>query len=311
MKHVDIVIPLFNEEENIIFCVENIQEAFKTLPYSYSVVLVDDGSTDNSLLLLRNLFLLDKSIGYISLSRNFGHQMALKAGIDQCQGDCLITMDGDGQHPASLIPDLLRRWEEGYDVVYTVRNESNIKMSFLKKFGSDIFYRLLNKLADLHLEKGAADFRLLTKRIVNIIQGMDEHELFIRGMVKWVGFRQLGISYEVCERRSGKTKYDLSKMIRFALQGITSFSTKPLYIAAYLGFSFSLVSLLYIPYILISYLFGHIVSGWMSLIVTIAFFGGMELSILGIIGLYLGKVFMQGKSRPLYLVKEKKLRNGE
>ncbi|MGZ3853487.1 MAG: glycosyltransferase, partial [Flavisolibacter sp.] len=162
----------------------------------------------------------------------------------------------------------------------------------------------MNRLAGLDIEKGSADFRLLSKKVLYTLQGIDEHELFFRGLVKWVGFRQVGVTYKANPRTSGQSKYSFGKMLRFAVQGITSFSTKPLYLAAYLGFTFSLLSLLYVPYALTSYFLGHVVSGWASIIVTIAFFGGLQLSILGIIGLYIGKVFMQGKKRPLYIIKE-------
>ena len=304
MKHVDIIIPVYNEEINISPLVKEVQDVFESLPYSYCFIIVDDGSTDQTLPILRSLRTADDRIKYISFSRNFGHQSALKAGIDYSKGDCAITMDGDFQHPPQLIPALLAYWQEGYEVVYTIRQEQQKNLSFFKKRTSNIFYMLMNRLADLEMEKGSADFRLVDKRVVNILQGLEEQELFFRGLIKWLGFKQIGVEYQPDQRKGGQSKYTFKKMVRFAVQGITSFSTKPLYIAAYLGFIFSIISLLYIPYVLISYFFGHIVSGWVSVIVTIAFFGGMQLCILGIIGLYLGKVFMQGKKRPLYIIKE-------
>lgn len=304
MKHVDIIIPVYNEESNIGPLVKQVQDVFESLPYSYGFIIVDDGSTDKTLPMLRSLRTADERIKYISFSRNFGHQNALKAGIDYSKGDCAITMDGDFQHPPELIPTLLAHWQQGYEVVYTIRQEQEKNLSFFKKRTSNIFYTLMNRLADLDMEKGSADFRLADKRVVKILQGLEEHELFFRGLIKWLGFKQTGVAYQPHHRKEGQSKYTVKKMVRFAVQGITSFSTKPLYIAAYLGFIFSLISLLYIPYVLISYFFGHIVNGWISVIVTIAFFGGMQLCILGIIGLYLGKVFMQGKKRPLYIINE-------
>jgi polyisoprenyl-phosphate glycosyltransferase len=304
VKHVNIVVPVHNEEENILSLISEVQEVFETLPYPYSFLIVDDGSTDGTLDLLRMAASADRRIRYISLSKNFGHQNALKAGLDHARGDCVITMDGDLQHPPKLIPELLSYWEEGYDVVYTVRQDDESNTGYFKRKTSHLFYKVMNRLAGLDIEKGSADFRLLSKKVVYTLQAIDEQDVFFRGLVKWVGFRQIGVSYKANPREKGYSKYSLKKMVKFAVQGITSFSTKPLYIAAYLGFAFSLLSLLYIPYALASYLLGHVVSGWASIIVTIAFFGGLQLSILGIIGLYIGKVFMQGKKRPLYIIKE-------
>ncbi len=304
MKQVDIIVPIYNEEENILTLYQEVKEVFSVLDYNYQLTFIDDGSTDQSLPVLRHLKAQDPLIHYISFSRNFGHQNALKAGMDQSTGDCVITLDGDLQHPPELIPTLLKYWEEGYDVVYTLRSENEKEVGFFKRISSRLFYRLLNRLADLEMEKGSADFRLINKKVVRILQGLEEHELFFRGLVKWVGFRQVGISYEPRLRTSGQSKYTFLKMMRFAIQGITSFSTKPLYLAAYLGIIFSLFSVLYVPYALISYFFGHAISGWTSVIMIMTFFGGLQLCILGIIGLYLGKVFTQAKNRPLYIIKE-------
>lgn len=296
--------PVFNEEENILELIRQVEHVLDPLPYTYSFIIVDDGSTDNTLDVLRAAYDADKKIRYISLSRNFGHQNALKAGLDHARGDCIITMDGDLQHPPQLIPQLLKHWEDGYDVVYTIRQDDETNTGFIKRKTSTLFYKIMNRMAGLEMEKGSADFRLLSKKVLYILQGIEEHEVFFRGLVKWVGFRQIGVEYKAGARTKGQSKYSLKKMIQFGVQGITSFSIKPLYIAAYLGFLFSLLALLYIPYAVASYLLGHVVSGWASIIVTIAFFGGLQLSILGIIGLYIGKIFMQGKKRPFYIVKE-------
>ena len=191
----------------------------------------------------------------------------------------------------------------GYDIVYTIRKDHR-EAPLLKRTTSNLFYQFVNSLSDIELEEGTADFRLLDKKVVTVFRSLHESDLFLRGLVKWMGYRQIGIEYEPGIRTEGKSKYTVKKMIRFALQGITSFSTKPLYIAVYLGFVFSLVALLYIPYILYSFYFGHTISGWSSIIVTIAFFSGLQLMILGIIGIYIGKLFMQSKQRPHYIVKE-------
>lgn len=306
MKCIDIIIPVYNEQDNIGTLVQAIDKVMVGLPYTYKIILIDDGSKDKTFEVIRALAKVHAHIQYISFSRNFGHQVALKAGLDKSTGDCAISLDGDMQHPPELIPEMIEKWQQGFDVVYTIRKESN-KEGLVKKTTSSWFYRLMNKMADLEIEEGTADFRLVSKRVVNVLRDLSENELFFRGLVKWLGFSQIGIEYTPNERLAGKSKYTLKKMIRFALQGITSFSTKPLYIAAYLGFAFSLISLLYLPYALYSHFTGQDVRGWTSMIVTIAFFGGLQLSILGIIGLYLGKVFMQVKHRPLYIIRDTNL----
>jgi len=305
-KRISIVIPVCNEEANVSIVVVALQNVFSTLPYIYTITFIDDGSTDDTVAELKRIAAEHNNIFYISLARNFGHQNALKAGLDLVDGDGVIMMDGDMQHPPDLIPEMLEHWEAGYDVVYTIRKDHQ-EMPLMKRKTSNMFYNLINNLSDIELEQGTADFRLMDKKVVEVFRVFKEADLFMRGLVKWMGFNQLGIEYDPAQRTRGKSKYTLKKMIRFALQGITSFSTRPLYIAAYLGFIFSLLSLLYIPYILWSYYFGHIISGWASVIATIAFFGGLQLMILGIIGMYLGKLFMQSKQRPHYIIKESNL----
>ncbi|MDB5190579.1 MAG: glycosyl transferase family 2 [Segetibacter sp.] len=306
MRTVDIIVPVFNEQENIGCLVNAIRQIFAKLNYNYRLIIVDDGSKDNTFEVIKAFASTDPRINYISFSRNFGHQNALKAGLDKSIGDCAISLDGDMQHPPELIPSLLGKWEEGYDVVYTIRQEGG-KVGRVKRTTSGWFYKVMNIMSEVKMEEGTADFRLVSKKVVDVLRDFTEHELFFRGLVKWMGFSQVGIEYVPNERTWGRSKYTLHKMIRFALQGITSFSTKPLYVAAYLGFFFSLATLLYLPYALFSYYFGSTISGWTSVIVTIAFFGGLQLCILGIIGLYLGKVFMQVKHRPLYIIKETSL----
>ncbi|GGH81522.1 dolichol-phosphate mannosyltransferase [Filimonas zeae] len=302
-KLVSVVVPVYNEKDNVVLLSQTLRDTFAVLPYRYNTIFVDDGSTDGTADVIRRLAAENKHVRYISFSRNFGHQAALKAGLDMADGDCVISMDGDMQHPPELIPVMLQKWEEGYDVVYTLRREDE-NLSYFKRTTSNAFYSMLNRLSDITIEKGAADFRLLNRNVVEVVRNFQESDLFFRGLVKWSGFKQLGIEYDPAKRNSGVSKYTFKKMMRFALQGITSFSTKPLYAAIYLGFVFSLLALLYIPYVLYSYWMGHVISGWASIIVTIAFFGGMQLMILGIIGLYLGKLFMQSKKRPIYIVKE-------
>jgi len=300
---VSIVVPVHNERENVAVLAKTIKRIFAGLSYRYNLIFVDDGSSDITLHEIKKLAVQDSNVKFISLSRNFGHQAAIKAGLDKADGDCAITMDGDMQHPPRLIPQLLEKWEQGYDVVYTVRKEDK-KLPFFKRTTSNLFYKLLNSLSDIKIEKGTADFRLMSRKVVDVLRDLQEYEPFFRGLVKWAGFKQFAVEYEPDERKSGVTKYTSKKMIRFALQGITSFSIRPLYAATYIGFTCAALSTLYIPYALYSYYFGYTISGWTSVIVTIVFFGGLQLMILGIIGIYLGKLFMQNKHRPVYIVKE-------
>lgn len=306
MKHVVLVIPVHNEEGNIEILIQTIHAVLQPLLYTYNFILVDDGSNDNSLKIIRQLALKDERVKFISFSRNFGHQNALKAGLDMAEGDCAISLDADLQHPPDLIPLMLQKWEEGYDVVYTIRRDTT-GVSYLKKKTSHIFYQVLNYLSNIDFEKGTPDFRLISQPVLNVLKNLNEHQIFLRGLVKWMGFKQIAIEYNQQSRLSGSSKYTFKKMTALALQGITAFSIRPLYVAAYLGFGISFLSLLYIPYVIYSYYFGYAVSGWASVIVTIAFFGGLQLTILGVIGIYLGKLFMQAKRRPHYIVKETNL----
>ncbi|WP_130736143.1 glycosyltransferase family 2 protein [Flavobacterium sp. J27] len=305
-KTVSIVIPSFNEESNIEMIAKTIHGVMNLLPYYYRIVFVDDGSSDDSLSCLEQLAKEDEKLFYISLSRNFGHQNALKAGVDTVKdiSDAVITMDGDLQHPPELLPQLLEKWEEGHDVVYTIR-EDDVTLSYFKKKTSKAFYSLMNKLSDVKFEPGTADFRLMDKKVVAVFSDFSENELFIRGIINWIGFDQYALHYKSNPRFSGKSKYTLSKMIRFALQGITAFSTRPLHMAIFLGVGLSLFAFIfYLGYVIYSVYFGHVISGWASVISTIVFFGGLNLTILGIIGIYIGKLFIQSKRRPNYLIKK-------
>ncbi len=305
-KKISIVIPVCNEKGNIPTMIAAVQTVMLPLPYTYTITYIDDGSDDDTLDRIKVFAKQFNNIFFISFSRNFGHQNALKAGFDFSDGDAVITMDGDLQHPPELIPVLIEEWEKGNDIVYTIRNDHQ-DMPLMKRKTSTIFYNLINRLSDIELESGTADFRLMDKRVVEIFRNFKEADLFWRGLVKWLGFKQLGIEYQPAERKEGKSKYTYKKMMQLALRGITSFSLKPLAIATYLGFTFSFLSLFYVPYALFSYWSGYAITGWVSVIVTVAFFGGLQLMILGIIGMYLGKLFMQSKERPHYIIKESNL----
>jgi dolichol-phosphate mannosyltransferase len=303
MKKIAIVIPAYNEEGNIEVMIQALHKVFETIPYHYEILFVDDGSKDGTLQILKTISANDDKVFYIELSRNFGHQNALKAGVDLVVADAVITMDGDMQHPPELIPELIKKWEEGYDVVYT-RREEDKNLSFLKKKTSSNFYKLMNRLSEIEFEPGTADFRLLDEKVVKVFSNFNENELFIRGLVSWLGFKQFAIDYKPSQRFSGSSKYTIVKMMRFALQGITSFSIRPLYFAIILGFGLSLLAFVfYIVYLIYSIYFGHVISGWASVICTIVFFGGLNLIVLGIVGMYVGKLFIQSKQRPNYLIR--------
>ncbi|MES2849073.1 MAG: glycosyltransferase family 2 protein [Bacteroidota bacterium] len=305
-KRACVIIPAYNEEGNIKAITAAVDAAFKDLSCDYYILFADDGSTDNTLSVIEGLSRENDKVKFISFSKNNGHQVALKAGIDHSDADCTITMDADMQHPPALIAALIKKWEEGYDIVYTIRKDQK-NLSFFKRITSSLFYKILGKLSDIEIENGSADFRLLDKKVTDEVRKIKENDVFLRGLVKWMGFKQASIAYQPAERLSGETKYSYRKMMLLALQGITSFSTKPLYAAIYIGFAFSFLSLLYIPFAVYSYFKDHVVSGWSSLIVTVTFLGGLQLIILGIIGLYLGKLFMQSKGRPMYIINKTNL----
>lgn len=306
-KKIDIIIPCYNEKDNIKALQKEIQKVFESelsQKYDYTLIFVNDGSDDDSLSALKKLSNEEKNIKYIHFSRNFGHQLAVKAGIDNAFGDIVISMDADMQHPPSLIPKMVKKWEEGYQVVGTLRTYGD-EIDLKKKKSSTYFYKLLNLISDIEIKEGSADFRLLDKQVVSVIQSMKESEPFLRGMVPWVGFNQTYIPYVAQKRYAGETKYTIRKMIKLGVIGVTSLSVKPLRFAVYLGFLFSILSLLYIPYVIWSFINGTEISGWASLIMTIVFFGGIQLIMLGIIGIYIGKIFQQTKERPAYIIQEK------
>jgi len=303
-KSIAVVIPSYNEANNIDVLIHALNETIKNVNYTFKFVFVDDGSSDKTVEILKEKSKEHQHVFYLELSRNFGHQNALKAGIDLVKNDvdAIISMDGDMQHPPKIIAKLIQKWEEGFEVVYTIREEDK-KLGFIKNKTSNLFYSLMNKLSDIKFEPGTADFRLIDKKVAQVFSDFTENELFIRGIINWVGFKQFAIHYEPNERYSGKSKYTVGKMMRFAVQGITSFSTKPLSMAIILGISLSVMAFIfYITYVLYSIYYGHVISGWASVITTVVFFGGLNLVVLGIIGVYIGKLFMQSKGRPNYII---------
>lgn len=305
---ISIVICCYNEHTNLPTVINAIHENIRSTGYQYEIIAVNDGSKDNSQELLENLSITDENLFFIELSRNFGHQNALKAGIDYSSGDCVISMDADMQHPPRLLPELIKKWEEGYDIIYT-RREIDKSLGWFKKTSSACFYKFLNLASDIKLDNGAADFRLMDRRATDVLVNIKGGDLFIRGIVSWMGFKQYAIDYTPDKRLSGKTKYTIKKMVRMAIDGVLSFSSKPLHVSLYLGFGIALLSLLCIPYAIASLYLGDTKAGWVSLIITVSFLGGLQLFILGIIGLYIGRIFARTKAYPPYIVRSTNLKD--
>ena len=301
-KLVSIVIPAFNEEENLLTIIERIEKVFDCLSYDFEIIIVDDGSSDNTMNYLKSEIKNKPHLFFIEFSRNYGHQAALMAGLNNATGDCVISLDADLQHPPEMFTQMLQKWEEGYEVVYT-RRLPDLSIPLQKRKSSELFYKLLNSLSDVEIESGTADFRLLDRVVVQNLSQFREMDPFVRGLIKLVGFKQFAIDYIPAKRFKGASKYSIAKMRKLAIHGVTSLSIKPLHTAVYLGFFFSFMSLLYIPYVLYAFYQGTEVSGWASLIMTVVFFGGLQLIILGFLGIYLGKMFMQTKNRPNYIIR--------
>jgi dolichol-phosphate mannosyltransferase len=302
---ISIIIPAFNEEGNIKPIKKEIDKYLKGK--KYEIIFIDDGSYDDTLVRLEELSKKDNRVKWLSFSRNFGHQIALKAGIDSAKGDCVISMDADLQHPPHLIPRMIEKWKEGYDIVYTIRKSENKNKSF-KNITSVLFYKIMTKISGLEIPEGAADFRLIDRKVADVVKKFNENDVFLRGLFFWLGFSSVGISYSPQKRFSGKTKYSLRKMIKLAITGITSFSVRPLRLATYLGSFISIVAFFYGVYAIAIRIFTkQAILGWSSLLASILFLGGVQLLMLGIIGEYLGKLFIESKKRPNYIIKKKKI----
>jgi polyisoprenyl-phosphate glycosyltransferase len=305
-KYISIVVPCYNEAESIREFYRVITKVLES-DFQYELILVNDGSKDGTLEILKELAMTDDRVKYISFSRNFGHQNAVKAGLDYANGNAVISLDADLQHPPRMIPQLVQKWSDGYEVVYTIRQEHET-IGAVKKYTSKLFYKISNRLSETKVEPGAADFRLLDRKVVDALKQMPENSLFLRGLISWVGFKQTSIHYQADERFAGQSKYTIKKMLKFASTGITSFSTKPLKVSIYLGMTFALLAFAFAIYALIIYFFtDQTIKGWASLIVGIMFFSGINLLVLGIVGEYLGKLFIENKRRPNYIVSETNL----
>ncbi len=299
-----VVVPFFNEKENLQPLWEEIRKALDRTGLPSEILFVDDGSRDGSHLVVERLHEKDPSIRLVRLSRNFGHQAALSAGLDLARGDGVITLDADLQHPPSLIPEMVRLWrEEGAAVVNTVRRTME-GAGPLKRGASRLFYSLWNRLADVEIHPGTADFRLLDRKVVEALKNLPERHRFLRGLVSWMGFPQKEISYQAPARFSGKSKYSPRKMLRLAVDGITSFSAVPLQLSALAGAAVTALAFLYMLYAFLQWARGAVQPGWPSLIAAVLLLGGVQLLALGILGLYLGRVYNEVKGRPLYIVQE-------
>ena len=304
-KRITVVAPVYNEAEGIAHFVSTLSRVLAPIPYDVTVLLVDDGSTDGTRERLDAIQLADPGrIAVLRLSRNFGHQAALTAGMDHAIGDAVITIDSDMQHPPELIPELVRRWEEGDEIVQTVRG-STADAGWLKTLAARMFYAIINRFSGTRIEPNAADYRLLSRRVLELFRNdLRERDRFLRGLVSWVGFRASFVKFDAPPRFAGQTKYSLGKMANLARAGLISFSRVPLRIAAILGFALSALSALYGIYAVLVFLFlkKTIVAGWASTILVGTFLGGANLLFLGIIGAYIASMFEELKGRPIYIV---------
>jgi glycosyltransferase involved in cell wall biosynthesis len=300
---ISIVVPVFTEEASLPELYRRFTAAMNRVLLPFELIFVDDGSTDGSLNLMLEFSKKDGQVKVIQLSRNFGHQLAIIAGMDHAQGEAVITMDGDLQHPPELIEQLIEKWHEGYDVVYTCRDQTE-DISLFKNVTSRCFYAIINRLAEVSISPGTADFRLLDRNVVESLQAFGERSIFLRGIVNWMGYRQIAIRYRAAARYSGESKYSLLKMLRFAIDGVASFSSIPLYLSTFVGMIISICSFLYAGFVIYLRLFtDRAVEGWTSVMVALLFLGGIHLVTLGIHGIYLGRIYKEVKGRPRYLIR--------
>jgi dolichol-phosphate mannosyltransferase len=300
-----IVAPCYNEAGGVQSFYRELKAVLQSLPhYDQEIIFIDDGSTDGTLGALNSLAALDPSIRVYSFSRNFGHQVALSAGIDVSTGDALVMLDSDLQHPPTLIPEMMKLWEEGFDVV-SARRSGTIGASWLKLFTSRLFYRIINMLSDTAIPEGAADFCLLSARAQAALRAMPERHRFVRGMVAWIGFRRGYLSYEAPVRTDGDSKYTLLRMLALAREAVLSFSATPVRLATRGGVTVAACGGVYLIYILARYFTkDDLARGWGSLIATVLILGGLQLAFIGLIGEYLVRVFEEAKRRPLYIFKQ-------
>ncbi|HZS55351.1 MAG TPA: glycosyltransferase family 2 protein [Bryobacteraceae bacterium] len=307
---ISVVVPCFNESQIVAQFHRRLTHVLKDIGGWYEVVYVDDGSRDQTLSQLRAIHDTDPNVTVVELSRNFGHQSAASAGLEASRGDVVVIIDVDLQDPPELISAMLAKWEEGYEVVYGIRETRAGEHGF-KLWTAKLFYRLINSLSDIKIPVDAGDFRLLDRKAVEAIKSMPERHRLLRGMCSWIGFRQYGLHYARAPRAAGKTKYSLRKMLNLALDGIASFSTVPLRFVSVIGFMAALLSLAGIAYALVVRLFTHTwVAGWAISFIGMLFLGGLQMMSLGILGEYVGRIYSETKQRPLYLARSVMHRRG-
>jgi dolichol-phosphate mannosyltransferase len=298
-----VVVPVYNEEDTLGMLVERLTRALGSIGEPWEVVFVNDGSVDRSGELLRSFHERDPRLKSVSLSRNFGHQVAISCGLDYASGKGVVVMDGDLQDPPEVLPGLVARWREGWDVVYAVRQKR--KENVFMRSAYKIFYWLLKKVSYLDIPLDSGDFSLIDRRVVDLLKRMPERNRFVRGLRTWVGLRQTGFEYTRAARYAGESKYSFAKLLRLAFDGLVSYSYAPLRLLSNLGMIVSFVALAYMSYLLIARLFGdRTIQGWTSTVVIVLFLGGIQLLALGIIGEYIGRIFDEVKQRPHYVVAE-------
>jgi dolichol-phosphate mannosyltransferase len=299
-----VVVPCYNEEDGLLELHHRVSSVCNAcVSDDYEFILVNDGSDDYTWKRMREIAQRDKHVVAINLSRNHGHQLALSAGLQMCRGERVFILDADLQDPPELLPKMMQRMDNGCEVVFGQRIKRDGETAF-KKYSAFAFYRLLNKLVDIEIPRDTGDFRLMSRRAVDVLNNMPEQHRFIRGMVSWIGMRQEALLYEREPRFAGNTKYPLSRMIKFAIDAITGFSVRPLRIASYLGLSFGFATVLLMAYAFTQHFLGRTVQGWTSLAVIILAIGSVQLFVVGVLGEYLGRLFMEVKRRPLFLIQE-------
>lgn len=304
MVQLSVIVPVYNEEGNLLALHQRLSDVAKTLQVTAEFILVNDGSHDQSIALIKALAQQDNRIKYIDFSRNFGHQIAVTAGLDACSGERVVIIDADLQDPPELITTLYRKMDEGFEVVYAQR-EARKGESWLKVITAKLFYRILSRITNIHIPVDTGDFRIISRKVVDILKHMPEQHKYLRGQIAWVGFSQTSVLYQREERKAGASGYTYRKMLRFALDGITSFSRFPLKVATIMGFVVSGITFLIMLYTLYArFITKDYEPGWASLMVTILFIGGVQLIGIGIIGEYIGRVSDNVRGRPLYIVKE-------
>jgi dolichol-phosphate mannosyltransferase len=299
-----IIAPIFNEEENIPELYRRVKETMEKTGEIWELLMVDDGSTDGSVDAIHKLANQDSHIKPVVFARNFGHQIAVTAGLDYAKGQAVVIIDSDLQDPPEVILDLISKWKDGYEVVFAQRTEREGE-SWFKLFTASLFYRMIYRITDVDIPKDTGDFRLLDRKVVDVMKSMRERHRFLRGMSVWVGFRQTGVTYKRAARFSGETKYPFKKMVKFASDAITSFSYFPLQLAMYLGFFAAGISIIAIPLVIILRVVGsHAFLGQATTLIAVLFLGGVQLISLGILGEYIGRLYDEAKGRPLYIVRE-------